>query len=37
MATTFQVTFDSADPSSHAAFWAQASHYVAQPPPPGFH
>jgi hypothetical protein len=37
MATTFQVTFDSADPSSHAAFWAQASHYLVQPPPPGFH
>jgi hypothetical protein len=36
MATTFQVTFDSADPAAHAAFWAEALHYVLQPPPPGF-
>jgi hypothetical protein len=36
MATEFQVTFDSADPASHAAFWAEALHYVLQPPPPGF-
>lgn len=36
MARQFQVTFDSADPSTHAAFWAQALHYVLQPPPDGF-
>ena len=36
MATQFQVTFDSADPVAHAAFWAEALHYVQQPPPPGF-
>ncbi len=34
MATTFQVTFDSADPEALAAFWAEALHYVL-PPPPG--
>jgi hypothetical protein len=32
----FQVTFDSADPAAHAAFWAEALHYVPQPPPDGF-
>ena len=32
----FQVTFDSADPAAHAAFWAEALHYVLAPPPPGF-
>src|SRR5690349_20698106 len=36
MATEFQVTFDSADPGAHAAFWAEALHYVEQPPPKGF-
>ncbi|HEY8300533.1 MAG TPA: VOC family protein [Jatrophihabitans sp.] len=36
MATHFQVTFDSADPGAHAAFWAEALHYVLQPPPAGF-
>jgi hypothetical protein len=36
MATQFQVTFDSADPAAHAAFWAEALHYVQQPPPAGF-
>jgi hypothetical protein len=36
MATEFQVTFDSADPAAHAAFWAEALHYVLAPPPPGF-
>ena len=36
MAVEFQVTFDSADPAAHAAFWAEALHYVLQPPPPGF-
>ena len=36
MATELQVTFDSADPGAHAAFWAEALHYVLQPPPAGF-
>ncbi len=36
MATTFQVTFDSADPAAHAAFWAEALHYKQAPPPEGF-
>jgi hypothetical protein len=36
MAIEFQVTFDSADPASHAAFWAEALHYIPQPPPPEF-
>jgi hypothetical protein len=36
MATEFQVTFDSADPGAHAAFWAEALHYVQPRPPPGF-
>jgi hypothetical protein len=36
MATTFQVTFDSADPGAHSAFWAEALHYVLAAPPPGF-
>ena len=36
MATTFQVTFDSADPAAHAAFWAEALHYVLPAPPEGF-
>jgi hypothetical protein len=36
MAIEFQVTFDSADPGAHAAFWAEALHYVQPPPPAGF-
>jgi hypothetical protein len=36
MATEIQVTFDSADPAAHAAFWAEALHYVQEPPPPDF-
>lgn len=36
MALEFQVTFDSADPASHAAFWAAALRYELQPPPAGF-
>jgi hypothetical protein len=36
MAIGFQVTFDSADPGAHAAFWAEALHYIQQPPPSGF-
>jgi hypothetical protein len=36
MAIEFQVTFDSADPGAHAAFWAEALHYILQPPPSGF-
>ena len=36
MGVEFQVTFDSADPAAHAAFWAEALGYVLQPPPGGF-
>jgi hypothetical protein len=36
MATSFQVTFDCADPDALASFWAQALGYVVQPPPEGF-
>jgi hypothetical protein len=36
MAHTFQVTFDSADPATHSAFWAEALGYGQEPPPPGF-
>jgi hypothetical protein len=36
MAIAFQVTFDRADPGAHASFWAEALHYIAQPPPSGF-
>ncbi|MEN8239155.1 MAG: VOC family protein [Actinomycetota bacterium] len=36
MAHSFQVTFDSKDPATHADFWANALGYIVQPPPPGF-
>src|ERR1700681_3019132 len=36
MATSFQVTFDCADPDAQAEFWAAALGYVLQPPPAGF-
>ncbi len=36
MATSFQVVFDSFNPDRLARFWAEALHYVIQPPPPGF-
>lgn len=36
MGVQFQVTFDSADPAALAAFWAEALHYMLQPPPEGF-
>ncbi|MGH3321919.1 MAG: VOC family protein [Streptosporangiaceae bacterium] len=36
MATTFQVTFDSANPRSLAHFWTTVLGYVDQPPPEGF-
>ncbi len=36
MTADFQVTFDSADPGAHAAFWAEALGYVLEPPPEGF-
>jgi hypothetical protein len=36
MATSFQVTFDSRDPATHAEFWAEALGYIIQPPPNGF-
>jgi len=34
-ATTVQLTIDCADPQAQAQFWAQALHYVGQPPPQG--
>jgi hypothetical protein len=33
---TFQVTFDCAQPSTLAAFWAEALGYQLEPPPEGF-
>jgi hypothetical protein len=33
MSRTFQVTFDAADPIGLSRFWAEALHYVVQPPP----
>ena len=36
MAHSFQVTFDSKDPATHSAFWADALGYEEQPPPPDF-
>ena len=36
MGITFQVTFDCADVSTMADFWALALDYVLQPPPDGF-
>ncbi len=36
MATSFQVTFDCADPARLASFWADLLGYVAQEPPDGF-
>jgi hypothetical protein len=36
MATSFQVTFDAAEPAQLGTFWAGLLGYVEQPPPPGF-
>ena len=36
MAREIQVTFDAADPTALAAFWAEALGYVIQPPPEEF-
>jgi len=36
MAVQVQVVLDAADPAAAARFWADALHYVVQPPPPGF-
>lgn len=36
MATSIQVTFDCANPDRLAGFWAEALHYIEQPPPDGF-
>jgi hypothetical protein len=33
MSRDFQVTFDAADPIALSRFWAEALHYVLQPPP----
>ena len=35
MATTIQLTIDCASPTALGAFWAEALHYVEQPPPSG--
>lgn len=35
MATSFQVTFDCADPDRLAHFWAEVLGYILQPPPEG--
>ena len=36
MATSDQIVFDTLDPDRLARFWADALHYVLQPPPPGY-
>lgn len=36
MATSFQVTFDCADPERLGAFWIEALGYKQQDPPPGY-
>jgi Glyoxalase-like domain len=36
VATGIQVVFDAADPDKIAHFWAEALHYVIQPPPEGY-
>jgi hypothetical protein len=36
MGYPIQVVFDCADPGQLAEFWAEAMHYVVQPPPPGY-
>src|SRR5690349_3928857 len=36
MSREVQITFDSADPASLAAFWAEVLDYVLQPPPGDF-
>ena len=36
MATTFQVTFDAADPRALGDFWCEVLGYVRDAPPPGF-
>ncbi len=33
MSRTIQITFDAADPIGLSRFWAEALHYVVQPPP----
>jgi hypothetical protein len=36
MATKFQVVIDCADADRMATYWAEALHYVVQPPPEGY-
>jgi hypothetical protein len=36
MATSFQLTFDAADPLALAQFWSEVLGYVREPPPEGF-
>jgi hypothetical protein len=35
-ATRTQIVFDCADPDRLARFWAEALHYIVQPPPEGY-
>jgi hypothetical protein len=36
MTTTFQLSFDAADPPALARFWCEALGYISEPPPDGF-
>src|SRR5436190_16571964 len=36
MTTTFQLSFDAADPPALARFWGEALGYISEPPPNGF-
>ena len=36
MAVSYQLVIDCASPDPLAHFWAEALHYVVEPPPPGF-
>ena len=36
MATPIQVVIDCADPAALSVFWAEALHYIIQPPPDGY-
>jgi hypothetical protein len=36
MATGIQVVFDCTNPDREAEFWAEALHYILQPPPEGY-
>ncbi|NNF64481.1 MAG: VOC family protein, partial [Acidimicrobiia bacterium] len=36
MAASIQVVIDCADPAALSTFWAEALHYILQPPPDGY-